>query len=165
METILTKKLRDDFYRTSNLDEEYNNYFYSIAKYLPKKLVKYYEESYSGMEHNRFHDCGIENIEFIGASNIYRNVPDTIKLTLNLGGEIEYILEIIDPEYVETKFKRDKNLYSQNCLDEILDCQLGLSDKKNCLIYFYTASGFEFSAEFKKVKIQKFKLFQYVTIR
>ena len=47
-----------------DITNNYDEYFYSIAEHLPKKLVAYYEECYSGRKKNRFHDCVVENIEF-----------------------------------------------------------------------------------------------------
>lgn len=140
------------------LTDEYLQYFDSIKKELPAKLVKYYEEGYSLDEHNYFHDCIVKKIEFNNNENFYKNEEDSIKLTLSLDGAIEYNLNFKNIGLIETKFNNRNNFYRDQLFGEIIHCKLGLTDEKNYLIEFDTSTGFEFKLEFKKVDVKKLKL-------
>ncbi|MDE6868438.1 MAG: hypothetical protein K2J83_04770 [Clostridia bacterium] len=134
--------------------ESYNRYFDSIIEKLPKDLVKYYNEQYSGNKPNRFHDCKIRILEFNGNANIYRKEVDAIRIVLSLGEEIEYDLVFSGIVSSKVKYNSSENFYDvKYILGEILHCELGLS--KDYILKFYTSTGFEMFLEFQSVKIKK----------
>ncbi len=141
--------------------ENYEVYLESIADYLPKKFYKYYNEPYSETRHNRFHDCGIKEIKFSGDSFFYKSSDDTIKLVLNLGDVIEYVIDISDIISINVDYHMDKDLLSErglNVIGEILDCFVKLLADNKYGFEFITTSGFYMLIEFGKVKIKKLRL-------
>lgn len=138
--------------------KDYEKYLDSIAKYLPKKFYKYYNEPYSATKHNRFHDCGIKEIKFFGDSFYYRSSTDKIQLILNLCGEIEYIIDISNIISLNVDYRANNELFSErglNVFGEILDCFVSLSTDNKYGLEFFTTSGFHMLIEFGRVKIKK----------
>ena len=151
------------FDKIENLDlikkahKDYDEYFNSIKNQLPKQLVKIFSEKYAGFPDNRFHDCVIKELSTLGYSKYYKNASDIIKLTLELGREIEYRIKFLDIN--EIKVSTQNNQGHKCFLGEILICELGITDESYYTFAAYTSSETEIYLEFKKIIISKLKKF------
>ncbi len=142
--------------------EAYEHYLESITDLLPQKFLKYYNEKYTGMGPNRFHDCSIKELSLLGDAYYYRNEKDKIRLVLKLSRTIEYDMEFSDIDMLKIDYLKDEDWLSENGLilmGTILPSFIRLLPNQKYEFKFYTTTNFRFTIQFGKVKIKKRKLY------
>lgn len=144
-----------------NYDEYFSSYLESVRKDISPALLKVYEEGYSRMNANRFHDCAIINITIIGESRSYRKKNDKIKMIFRLSRTIEYRLEFLEISKFkyEYDFFRDEDYLGPGIMGEIIDCLIGVSEDGNQFMEFITSTAAHCYIEFRKIRIEKLKLY------
>jgi uncharacterized short protein YbdD (DUF466 family) len=123
---------------------DYSNYLESIQDRLPKKLIKAYKFA------DRFHDYRIAKLIYYGDGRIFKKDKDKIEMVIDLDdNEIQMTFDNV----VLFELKNDLEVES-DCpacgIEDILICELGITDKNYFSIEFCTSSNATILIHFKK---------------